>query len=250
MESAHLKYVLHLADNALILGQRLGQWCGHGPVLEQDIALTNIALDHIGQARLLYQHAAILHGSTDEDTLAMLRPEHEYRNVLLVEQPNGNFADTVVRQHFFDVFNYLNYEALTRSADAHLAAIAAKALKEVAYHRRWSGEWVVRLGDGTEESHVKTQEAVDRLWPYTGELFVPADIEAEMHDAGIAPDVTAMRPAWMRWITDTLERATLQAPPEDTWMQSGGKTGRHTEHMGFILTELQYMQRAYPGMTW
>lgn len=244
------RYLLHLADNNLILGQRLGECCGHGPVLEQDIALTNIALDLIGQARLLYQYAAEVTGNTDEDTLAFLRLEHEYRNVLLVELPNGNFADTIARQYFYDVFNYLQYEALKQCGDTHLSAIAEKALKEVAYHKRWSSEWVIRLGDGTAESHEKMQSAVNHLWMYTGELFVLADFEIISHASHQTPDVSQLQSAWYRQVQQTLDVATIEMPPADTWMHVGGKSGRHTEHLGFLLTELQYMQRTYPAMQW
>ncbi len=244
------RYLLHLADNNLILGQRLGEWCGHGPVLEQDIALTNIALDLIGQSRLLYQYAAEVQGGTHEDILAFLRVEHEYRNVLLVEHPNRNFADTVVRQYFYDVFNYLNYDALRQCTDEQLRAIAEKALKEVTYHRRWSSEWLIRLGDGTPESHVKVQAAVNHLWEYTGELFSPADFEIECHQTYHTPDVSTLQSAWRKHVKQTLDNATLQIPSDDVWMQSGGKSGRHSEHMGFLLTELQYMQRTYPAMQW
>lgn len=245
-----INYLLHLADNNLILGQRLGEWCGHGPVLEQDIAMTNIALDLIGQARLIFQYAAESSGDAHEDALAFLRLEHEYRNVLLVEQPNGNFADTVIRQYFYDVFNYLNYEALTKCADDQLRAIAEKALKEVTYHRRWSSEWVIRLGDGTPESHEKAQAAVNQLWQFTGELFTPVDYEMESHQTIHTPDVASLRNAWLHHVKQTLETATLQMPSDDTWMQNGGKAGRHTEYLGYILAELQYMQRAYPSMQW
>lgn len=243
-------YLLHLADNQLILGQRLGEWCGHGPVLEQDIAMTNIALDLIGQARLIYQYAAERTPGKTEDDLAFLRVERDYLNVLLVEQPNGNFADTLVRQYFIDIFNKLNYTALMRSADETLRAIAEKAVKEVNYHCRWSSEWVIRLGDGTEESHRKAQAAVDRLWPYTGELFAPADFELACAKDQIAPDVSTFWDGWMEHVKHTLDAATLRMPAEDTWMQHGGKQGRHTEHMGYLLTELQYMQRTYPAMQW
>lgn len=243
-------YILHLADNNLILGQRLGEWCGHGPVLEQDIALTNIALDLIGQSRLLYQYAAEVIGDTNEDALAFLRKENEYRNILLVEQPNGNFGNTVMRQYFYDVFNYLQYEALMQCSDERLRAIAEKGIKEVAYHRRWSSEWVIRLGDGTAESHEKAQAAVDHLWEYTGELFMPADFEKESVSTIQAPDVSALKSGWMSHVSNTLDTATLEMPSADTWMQSGGKQGRHTEHLGYILTELQYMQRTYPASQW
>jgi ring-1,2-phenylacetyl-CoA epoxidase subunit PaaC len=244
------KYLLHLADNRLILGQRLGEWCGHGPVLEQDIALTNIALDLIGQARLIYQYAADLSDGKSEDDLAFLRREHEYLNLLLVELPNGNFADTVVRQYFFDVHDYLVCEALTRCTDPQLSAIAEKALKEVTYHKRWSKEWVVRLGDGTEESHQKTQAAVHNLWQYTGELFEPATYEMSVLETHQTPDVRLHKDAWFSQVKDTLEKASIQVPDGEGWMQTGGKSGRHTEHMGFLLTELQYMQRTYPAMQW
>ena len=245
-----IKYVLHLADNNLILGQRLGEWCGHGPVLEEDIALTNIALDLIGQSRLLYQYAAELTGNSHEDALAFLRPEHEYRNVLLVEQPNGTFADTVMRQYFYDAFAYLNWDALQKCNDDRLRAIAGKAIKEVAYHRRWSSEWVVRLGDGTSESHDKAQRAVNRLWEYTGELFEPSDFETELKGTLNIPDVQAFHKTWLNHIRQTLETATLEMPSVETWMQRGGKHGRHSEHLGFILAEMQYMQRTYPEMQW
>jgi ring-1,2-phenylacetyl-CoA epoxidase subunit PaaC len=250
MTEDYKNYLLHLADNNLVLGQRLGEWCGHGPVLEQDIAMTNIALDLIGQSRLLYQHIAELLGDTSEDAMAFLRYEHEYCNLLLVEQPNGNFADTVVRQYFYDAFHYLCMDALRHNTDLQLAAIAGKSLKEIAYHRRWSSEWVIRLGDGTEESHAKVQEAVDRLWEYTGEMFRPAPYESEMHMTIQAPDVAAFHAPWLDHIRRTLDTATLVLPSADTWMHEGGKLGRHTEYMGFILTEMQYLQRTYPAMQW
>ena len=242
------KYLLHLADNALILGQRMGEWCGHGPVLEQDIAMTNIALDLIGQARLTYQHIASSLGG-DEDEIAFLRKEQEYFNLLLVEQKNGNFAETIARQFFFDAFNFYNYHQLTSSNDEHLAAIAVKSLKEVKYHLRYSSEWVVRLGDGTEESHHKMQEAVDRLWMFTGEMFEPSSYEIALRDTGFISDVTKIKSNWMEKVEQVLAKATL-TKPEDSWMQTGGKEGNHSENMGFILSELQYMQHAYPGLKW
>ncbi len=242
------KYLLHLADNALILGQRLGEWCGHGPVLEQDIALTNISLDLIGQARLIYQHIASTLGG-DEDEIAFVRKEQEYFNLLLVEQSNGNFADTIARQFFFDVFNFYNYQQLTKSVDENLAAIAVKSLKEVKYHLRHSSEWVIRLGDGTTESHEKMQNAVDQLWMFTGEMFVPSSYEKELKNTGFNSDVAGIKELWMTKVEQVLQQATLTVPT-DEWMQSGGKEGSHTEKMGFILAELQYMQRAYPGLKW
>jgi ring-1,2-phenylacetyl-CoA epoxidase subunit PaaC len=238
-------FVLHLADNALILGQRNAEWCGHGPVLEQDIAITNISLDLIGQARNFYQYAALLKadGST-EDSLAYLRTEREFKNCLLVEQPNGDWAQTVLRQFLFSNYQYLLYQQLQTKEDQRLASIAEKSLKEVTYHLRWSSEWVVRLGDGTQESHQRILRAIDELWKYTGELFVPADYEKE---SGI--DVSGLKESWFDKVNKIFNEATLSYP-EKTFMREGGKQGRHTEYMGYILTELQYLQRAYPGSEW
>ena len=245
-----LKYILHLADNNLILGQRLGEWCGHGPVLEQDIAMTNIALDLIGQSRLLFQYAAeLIGGESTEDSLAMTRAPREYLNCLLVEQPNGNFGDTIMRQFLFDAFNYFNYKGLTKSQDEHLAAIAEKSLKEVSYHLRFSSEWVIRLGDGTEESRDKMQAALDNLWAFTGELHTATDFEVDMQEKGISPDLAQIHASWTEKVQNVLREATLKAP-ETPWMHRGGKEGIHTEHHGYILAELQYMQRAYPNMQW
>ena len=243
------KYLLHLADNALILGQRLGEWCGHGPVLEQDIALTNISLDLIGQARLIYQHIASTLGG-DEDEIAFVRKEQEYFNLLLVEQANGNFADTIARQFFFDVFNFYNYQQLTESVDENLAALAVKSLKEVKYHLRHSSEWVIRLGDGTEESHEKMQHAVDQLWMFTGEMFVPASYEKELENTGYNSDVAGIEEfsGWKRSNKFSSKRLCLF--PQMNGCNQEAKEGSHTEKMGFILAELQYMQRAYPGLKW
>lgn len=245
-----VKYLLHLADNPLILGQRLGEWCGHGPVLEQDIALTNTALDLIGQARLLYQYIAGLpEVNSTEDHLAMLRHEHEYLNALLVEQPNEDFGHTIARQFFYDAFNLLQYEALSHHPEENIRAVAVKTIKEIKYHLRYSSEWVIRLGDGTDESHERIQSAIDNLWRYTGELFTPASYELALIPSGYAPDPTAWKGAWLKKVTSVLEEATL-AVPKDEPMLTGGKEGRHTEHMGFLLTELQYMQRTFPQMQW
>lgn len=245
------KYLLHLADNPLILGQRLGEWCGHGPVLEQDIALTNTSLDLIGQARMLYQYIATLPGQEgqDEDKLAMLRLEHEYLNLLLVEQPNLDFGHTIVRQFLYDAFNLLQYEALSAHPDSHLQAIAVKTLKEIKYHYRYSSEWMLRLGDGTETSHSFVQTALNTLWRYTGEMFVPADYEREVIAAGQAPDIATLQAPWLDMVSAICREAGLQLPA-NTAMQQGGKQGRHTEYMGYLLAELQYMQRAYPDMKW
>jgi ring-1,2-phenylacetyl-CoA epoxidase subunit PaaC len=245
MDNFLVSYTLHLADSNLILAQRNSEWCGHGPILEQDIAITNISLDLLGQSRNFYQYAATLIGNNaTEDSLAYLRTEREFKNCLLVEQPNGDWAQTILRQFFFSAYQYLLYEKLQHSNDDQLAAIAAKALKEVTYHQRWSSEWVVRLGDGTEESHQRMVAAIDELWRYTGEMFLPADYEIK---AGF--DVSLLKDDWMKKIISVFEEATLPVP-EKTFMQTGGKTGTHTEHLGFILTELQYLQRTYPGAEW
>lgn len=250
MMDSYSKYLLHLADCPLILGQRLGEWCGHGPVLEQDIALTNNALDLIGQARLLYQHIASLDiVDATEDKLAMLRYEHEYFNLLLLEQPNVDFGHTIMRQFLYDAFNLVQYDALTDHHDPALKAIAIKTLKEIKYHYRYSSEWVIRLGDGTAQSHEIMKTALQTLWRYTGEMFTPASYELELISSGNAPDITTLQAAWQEKVGEILHQAGL-LPPSHEVMQTGGKEGRHSEHMGFILTELQYMQRTYPEMQW
>lgn len=244
------KYVLRQADNTLILGQRLSEWCGHGPILEQDIAITNFALDLIGQARSLYQYAANLGDKEEtEDDLAYLRDAWDFYNLLLVEVPNGHFGKTIVRQFFFDVFNFYFYKELLNSSDKQLAAIAEKSLKEVTYHMRYSSEWMIRLGDGTQESHQKMQTAVDELWPYTGELCTPDEIDHEMKEKGIGVDLEKIKPLWQAKVEEILAMATL-TKPESTWMQKGGKQGKHTEHLGYILAEMQHLQRTYPGAEW
>ncbi len=245
MDNFLVNYTLHLADNTLILAQRNAAWCGHGPIMEQDIAITNISLDLIGQSRNFYQYAAKLIGNdATEDSLAYLRTEREFKNCLLVEQPNGDWGQTMLRQFLFSVYQYLLYEKLQNNQDEQIAAIAAKALKEVTYHMRWSGEWVVRLGDGTTESHQRMLKAIDELWCYTGELFVVAGYEIE---AGF--DVSILKDDWLKKVSAVFEEAGLPVP-EKVFMQSGGKTGVHTEHLGFMLTELQYLQRTYPGAEW
>ncbi len=251
LTEAKFEYLLRLGDNALILGHRLSEWCGHGPILEQDIAITNIALDQVGQARSLLQYAAEVEGKgRSEDDLAYTRDVMQFRNLLLVEQPNEDFAYTIVRQFLFDNFNFLLHQALTQSKDEHLRAIAEKSLKEITYHLRYSSEWMIRLGDGTEESHQKMQTALDDLFIYSGELTSPDEVDQQMHEAGIGPDLDRLKPAYDQKVKDILAEATLQLP-EVKYMQSGGKDGRmHTEHLGFILAELQFVQRAYPGMEW
>jgi ring-1,2-phenylacetyl-CoA epoxidase subunit PaaC len=243
-------YVLRLADDHLIIAQRLGEWCGHAPALEEDLALANIGLDLLGQARALYSYAGQIEGKgRTEDDLAFLRIEREYVNLLLLEQPNGDFAHTIARQFYYAAFMVPFWRALTRSRDETLAAIAAKAEKEVAYHLRHAAEWTVRLGDGTDESRTRMMTALDELAPYTGELFEMDEIATAMADAGIGCDAVRLRADWDKTIADVLARAGLE-PTVPDWMQTGGRDGRHTEHLGHLLAELQYMQRAYPGMTW
>jgi len=250
MKSSLIDYILHLADDALILAQRNGECCAHGPILEQDIAITNITLDLIGQARNLYQYAATVKadGST-EDSLAYLRDVREYKNCLLVEQPNGDWGQTILRQFFFSTYQYLLYEQLQQSKDEQLAAIAFKSLKEVTYHLRWSSEWVIRLGDGTPESHKRMLKAINELWAYTGELFMPANYEQEAFSDKIAPELSCLENKWVERVCEIFKEATLPIP-DKTFPYSGGKTGMHSEHLGFILADLQFMQRAYPGCEW
>lgn len=243
-------YLLHLADNALILGHRNSEWCGHGPVLEQDIALTNISLDLIGQSRYLYQYAAAINGNgASEDSLAFLRDARSYLNLLMLELPKGDWGFTILRQYLFSEFQLLQYKALQRSTDPQLAGIAEKALKETSYHRRWSSEWVIRLGDGTDESHKRMQDSLGQIWPYTGEFFMPAIFEHDMAATGIGVDPSSCKQEWMTNTMTVLEEATLMIPQEG-WFQKGGKDGRHTEHLGYILAEMQFLQRAYPGQEW
>lgn len=245
-----LEYLLRQADNALIIGHRLSEWCGYGPVLEQDIAMTNIALDQIGLARMWYQYAGKTEGKDrSEDDLAYLRDAWDFKNVLLVEQPNGDFAHTMARHFYFDVFNYYLYDALIHSKDKHIAAISSKGMKEVTYHLRYSSEWMVRLGDGTDESHARMQKAVDDLWRFTGELTKPDEIDLAMQRQHIGADLDAIRLQWRDHVEKVLREATMTVPT-NSWMQYGGKSGKHSEHLGHILTELQFLQRAYPGMTW
>ena len=243
-------YILHLGDNALILGQRNSEWCGHGPVLEQDIAITNISLDLVGQARYFYQYAAQLTGNNaTEDTMAYLRPEREFRNCLLVEQENGDWGQTILRQFFFSSFQFLLFTELVNSRDKAIGSIAEKAIKEVTYHLRWSSEWVIRLGDGTAESHQRMRNAIEALWTYTGELFIATGYEKECIPDGTAADLSLLKEPWLDKIKSVFKEATLPVP-EHSYMQTGGKTGIHTESLGYILADMQYLQRAYPGCEW
>jgi ring-1,2-phenylacetyl-CoA epoxidase subunit PaaC len=243
-------YALRRADDALILGHRLSEWCGHAPMLEEDMALANMGLDLLGQARELYGYAAEVEGrGHDEDKLAYLRDIRQYRNLLLVEQPNGDFARTMVRQFLYATFADLYWLAMMKSTDVRLAAVAAKSEKESAYHARHSSEWMVRLGDGTAESHRRAQTAIDDLWAYTGEMFAVDDGERDLIDRGIAIDPATLRLQWLTAISTVVNEATLALPTTD-WMQQGGRDGRHSEHLGHLLSELQYMQRSFPGATW
>jgi ring-1,2-phenylacetyl-CoA epoxidase subunit PaaC len=270
---SRLHYTLQIADTILIHAQRLSEWCGHGPILEQDIALTNTALDHIGASRSLFQHAADLYnalgeeertavftspaldqsfaakGRAEEDDLAYLRDAWDFRNVLLAEQPNEDWAYTVARSFFLDAFNYYFYMALRQSSDTALAAIAEKSLKEVTYHLKWSSEWVIRLGDGTEESSARMQQAINDRWAFTGELFIPSAADGAALSGGYGPDLADLQALWEGRVASVFSEAGMKTPP-GKWMQQGGKTGIHSEHLGYILAEMQYMQRAYPGMSW
>lgn len=237
-----------LADNSMILGQRLGEWCGHGPILEQDIALTNIALDIIGEARNYYAYLAETEGKK-EDEYPMLRKEKEFRNVLVVETHNGNWGDTMMRQFMFDCWHYFHLEAMTKSNDERLASIAKKSIKEANYHLSFSSEWVIRLGDGTDESHEKMQNALEHLLPYFEEFFIPADYELQCQKNGLSPDLKIVKTKAMAKFNEVINQATLSIP-QNVFAKKGGKSGVHTEHLGFILTEMQYLQRAYPGATW
>ena len=244
------EYLLRLGDTSLILGHRLSEWCGHGPVLEEDIAMSNIALDLIGQARLLYTYAGTVEGEgREEDDFAFKRDVTDWKNLLLAEQPNGDFAATMVRQFLIDCFHVELYTALSKSTDTELAAIAAKSLKEVTYHRRHSGEWIIRMGDGTEESHRRVQRALDDHWIFVDELFETDALDAAIVSAGVGPDLKSLRPAWDSMVDRVLAEATLARPQTD-FPRSGGRTGSHSEYLGFILSDLQFMQRAYPGMEW
>jgi ring-1,2-phenylacetyl-CoA epoxidase subunit PaaC len=244
------EYLLRLGDNGVILSHRLSEWCGHGPVLEEDLALTNVALDLIGQARLWLTLAGSVEGKgRDEDQLAYLRDAGGFRNLLLVEQPNGDFAHTLARQFYFDTWHYFLLRGLAGSSDSRIAEIADKSLKEVAYHLRRSSEWVVTLGDGTPESQGRMQTAVDALWAYTGEMFETDAVDMAVVEDGVGVNPDTLREPWAAHVYDTLERATLR-PPDENWWHKGGKRGLHSEHLGFILADMQFLQRAYPNARW
>lgn len=248
--AAHIEYVLRIADSSLILGQRLAEWCGHGPVIEEDIALTNVALDLIGQSRLLLTHAGKLEGrGRDEDRLAFLRSEPEFRNLAIVELPNGDFGRTVLRNFLFAAFQRPLWQALAGSTDAELAAIAGKSAKETRYHLQHASDWVVRLGDGTDESHARMQQALDLLWPYTAEFFSPSPTDEVAAVTSIGPAWASLEADWEAAVRPVLDVATLKLPAR-TPFRSFGKFGRHTEHLGHLLPEMQFLQRTVPGGSW
>jgi len=250
MTASFFPYLLRLADDRLVLGHRLSEWCGHGPILEEDIALANVSLDLIGEATLLLKLAGETEGQgRNEDALAYFRDSADYRNALMVELPKGDFGFTIVRHFFFSVYSLLQMDALTRTSNADLAGIAAKAVKESRYHVRHSAEWVVTLGDGTDESHLRAQRAVDDLWRYTGELFMADAIDREVSDAGLGVNPETLAERWHEEVGKTLERATLTIPSV-TYMQRGGRDGKHTEHLGHMLAEMQIVARSHPGATW
>ena len=244
-------YTLHLADNSLIMGHRLSEWTGHGPILEQDIAISNIALDLIGQARNFYQYAAQLKGGVTEDDLAYLREADEFRNIVLVELPNGDWAKTILKLFFFSTYQYYLYQKLINSTDSQLSAIAEKSLKEVTYHVRWSSEWVIRLGDGTSESKRRIEDAVNELWNYAGEMFIPADFEINAVKNNVGVEVSSLKKDWGIKVEEIFSEATIPLPPgEGSEVRPNGKEGIHTQYLKEILTDMQYLQRTYPGCEW
>lgn len=246
----YFEYLLRLGDTNFVLGHRLSEWIGKAPTIEEELALINIGLDLIGQARAVYRQAlSVGTDKRDEDQLVFLRDAHEYRNLLLVEKENGDFAFTIVRQLVYSIFARLQWDALTKSRDLEVVGIASKAAKESSYHVKHAGEWLVRLGDGTEESRRRCQEGLDQIWMYTGEMFEMDKVATLAFEAGLGVDASALRDSWMAQMEGWIERATLVIP-SDTWMASGGKVGQHTEHLGRMLAEMQFLQRAYPGQKW
>jgi ring-1,2-phenylacetyl-CoA epoxidase subunit PaaC len=251
INKALFEYCLRLGDSSLIAGQRLAEWCGHGPILEEDIAMTNMSLDLIGQARTFLTYAGEIEGKgRTEDDLAYLRDTMEFRNVLLVEQPNGDFAVTMMKQFFFSAILFLLYKDLSNSKDATIAAVAAKSLKEVTYHLRHTSQWILRFGDGTDESNKRAQDALNDLWMYTGDLFDMNSVDEELIKVGIACDLNKIKQEWQEMITEILTKAKLTIPAVDVWMMKGSRTGKHTEYLGYILAEMQTLQREYPGAKW
>jgi ring-1,2-phenylacetyl-CoA epoxidase subunit PaaC len=252
--NALFEYLLRLGDDRLVLGHRLSEWCGHGPILEEDIALSNVSLDLLGQATMFLRLAGEVEGKgRDEDALAYFREAVDFRNCQLVELPKGDFAYTIARQFLFDIFAVVLLDALAKSENAEIAAIATKSLKEARYHVRHSGEWMLKLGDGTEESRHRVQKALDDLWRFTAELFAPDEVDRAMQEAGVAPDLAALRPTWESLVRDVIERATLTLPhdtPRPARGPRGGRSGAHTEFLGHMLAEMQIVARSHPGATW
>ena len=249
-DEAVLAYVLRLADNVLILAQRMIELVTAEPELEEELANANFALDFIGQARMLYTYAAELEGAgRSEDDLAFMRDGNEFRNLLLIEQPNGHFGDSIVRQYLFEAFYVHQLDALAQCNDPRIAEIAARAIKEVRYHLRHISHWLIRLGDGTDESHQRVQASLDELWRFTGEMFVNDEVDVAIRDTLAGPDLDAIAVRWRQDVEGVIAEATLRLP-EDQWMASGGKQGQHSEHLGFLMAEMQFLQRAYPGASW
>ncbi|MDR8393302.1 phenylacetate-CoA oxygenase subunit PaaC [Aliifodinibius sp. S!AR15-10] len=250
-KDALFEYILRLADDRLILGHRLSEWCGHGPILEEDIALANIALDYIGHAATLYEYAAEVEGKgRHRDDIVYFRDDPQYKNLKMVELPKGDFGFTIARQFLFSTFSYLLYEKLSDIDDSQLGGMFAKHLKEIKYHLRHSREWVYRLGDGTEESHQRIQDAFNELWTYTDELFYTDEVDKHLRNKNLAVDLEEIRPKWKETVIEILEKATLEVPDFDQYMVSGGRTGFHTEHLGHLLAEMQHLRRSYPEANW
>lgn len=250
-QNALFEYLLRLGDTSLILGHRISEWCGHAPILEEDIALANVALDHIGQARLFLSYAGRIEGKgRTEDTLAYRRDARQFRNLLMAEQPNVDYAVTTARQYLVSVYNFHLYSALSKSSDQELAGIAAKSLKEVAYHVRHSGDWMLRFGDGTEESHTRAQNALNDLWYFVDDFFAADEIDAFLLKEGVAADLSQIKVQWEGTVLPHLAKAKLSVPQINNKMRSGSRNGGHTEHLGYILAEMQFLPRAYPDAVW
>ncbi len=249
-KDALFEYCLRLGDSSLILGHRLSEWCGHGPILEEDIALINIALDFVGRSTSLLKYAAEVEGNNrSEDDLAYVRNERQFRNLLITEQPNGDYASTIVRQFLFDAYSFYLYTELTKSKDSTISGIAEKSLKEISYHLRHSSQWILRLGDGTEESHNRTQNALDNLWRFTHEFFEMDEVDTMLVNSGIAVNLSDVKSKWMDKVSEIFEQATLTIPT-NSFMNTGSRQGKHTEHLGYLLAEMQHVNRSYPGCNW
>lgn len=250
-QEALFEYCLRIGDTSLILGQRISEWCGHAPILEEDIAMSNIALDLIGQSRIILTYAALTEGKNrTEDDLAYHRDARQYRNLLISEQPNGDFAVTMARQYFISVYNFHLYNLLSKSADASISAFAAKSLKEVAYHVRHSSDWILRLGDGTDDSHERIQTAITDLWYFVDDMFQADEVDAMLLQAGIGADMNEVKAGWEKMVNENLTKAKLQIPTANNSLRMGSRSGNHTEYLGYILAEMQFLPRAYPDAKW